>query len=110
MELNLTTGERYSTIALGGRFTASGAPRFRAAVQDLVQSGHANIVIDLAGTTFIDSSALGALIGGLKASRTAGGDLRIAGLTDPVRSVLRLTNLDRVLREYPDPASAFDQS
>jgi len=110
MDLNLTTGERFATIALGGRFTASGTPRFRAAVQDLVHDGHVRIVVDLSATEFVDSSGLGALIGGLKAARTAGGDLRIAGLPDGVRAVLRLTNLDRVLRDYPDANAAFDDA
>ena len=110
MELNLSTGDAFSTIAIDGRFTASGTPRFRAAVQDLVQAGRVRIVVDLAATTFVDSSALGALISGLKSARTAGGDLRIAALPDSVRNVLRLTNLDRVLRDYPDPNAAFDES
>jgi anti-sigma B factor antagonist len=55
----------------------------------------------------IDSSGLGALIGGLKQGRQAGGDLRIAGAPERVRMVLSLTNLDRVLRPYDDLASAI---
>ena len=65
-------------------------------------------MVDLGGTEFVDSSGLGALIGGLKVARLAGGDLRIAASTDAVRKVLKLTNLDRVLRDYPTPESAFD--
>lgn len=38
----------------------------------------------------------------------AGGDLRIAAVPEAVRTVLHLTNLDRVLRDYPTPESAFD--
>jgi anti-anti-sigma factor len=65
------------------------------------------LAVDLSAVEFIDSSGLGALIGGLKAARTAGGDLRIAGATEQVVSVLRLTNLDKVLRVYDDPQSAY---
>jgi anti-sigma B factor antagonist len=56
---------------------------------------------------FIDSSGLGAVIGGLKTARQAGGDLRIASLTPQVASVLQLTNLDRVLRPYDSVAGAL---
>lgn len=91
-----------------GRLTATGAPMLRNAVNDLVAAGNARVVIDMSELTFVDSSGLGALVGGLKSARTAGGDLRIAAVPDAVRTVLRLTNLDRVLRDYPTPETAFD--
>jgi len=62
----------------------------------------------MAETTFLDSSGLGALIGGLKSARQAGGDLRIARPTPAVRTVFELTNLDRVLRARDDVDTAFD--
>ena len=61
---------------------------------------HRRLVVDLGQVTFIDSSGLGALVGGLKAARVAGGDLRIARPGDQARTVLELTTLDRVLRPY----------
>lgn len=108
MNLTVTPGETYAVIRPEGRLTATAVPRLRTAVDDLVTAGSARIVVDLSGTEFVDSSGLGALIGGLKAARLAGGDLRIAGMTEPVRRVLKLTNLDRVLRDHPTPESAFD--
>lgn len=108
--MNLTSTHRdgFSVITIDGRLTASGAPRLRDAVKELVEAGRTRIVVDLGGTEFVDSSGLGALIGGLKAARVAGGDLRIAAVPDAVRTVMRLTNLDRVLREHPSPETAFD--
>ena len=41
-------------------------------------AGSNRVVVDLAETQFLDSSGLGALIAGLKTTRQAGGDLRIA--------------------------------
>ena len=60
-------------------------------------------------TSFLDSSGLGALIGGLKAARQAGGDLRVARPTPAVVSVFELTNLDRVLRARDSVDTAFDE-
>ena len=51
---------------------------------------------------------LGALIAGLKRTRQSGGDLRIAAAGDQVETVLRLTNLDRVLRPHPSVEAASD--
>jgi anti-sigma B factor antagonist len=55
----------------------------------------------------MDSSGLGALIGCLKTARQADGDLRIAAPNEQVRMVLRLSNVDRVLRSYDDPSEAY---
>jgi anti-anti-sigma factor len=108
MNLIVTKGEHYAVLRPEGRLTAPSVPQLRAALDDLVGAGSSKIVVDLSSTEFIDSSGLGALIGGLKSARVAGGDLRIAGVTEPVRRVLKLTNLDRVLRDHPTPESAFD--
>ncbi|WP_125131500.1 STAS domain-containing protein [Microbacterium sp. 10M-3C3] len=90
------------------RLTAAVAPRLRSAVADLVAAGRTRVVVNLAGVTFIDSSGLGALVGALKATRTAGGDLRIAAAPEQVKQVLRLTNLDRVLHVHATAEEAFD--
>ena len=108
MELKVTNAHDYAVISPIGRLTATGAPQLRSTVDDLIGSGTPRIVVDLAQTAFVDSSGLGALIGGLKSARLAGGDLRIAATPESVRKVLKLTNLDRVLRDHPTPESAFD--
>lgn len=91
-----------------GRLNMVAAPRLRALVAQTVDDGRPLIVVDLTKTEFMDSSGLGALIAGLKVARQAGGDLRIAGLTEQVHMVLQLTNLDQVLRPYGSVEEALD--
>lgn len=93
-------------IACQGRFTMVSAPQFRRHLDEVLDDGSTRVVVDLAETSFIDSSGLGALIAGLKRARQAGGDLRIARAPEQVRMVLGLTNLDRVLRPHEDLVSA----
>ncbi len=80
------------------RLTMVAAPRLKQLVDATVRDGAPRVVVDLSGTDFIDSSGLGALVGGLKVARQGGGDLRLACAGTQVRTVLGLTNLDRVLR------------
>lgn len=91
-----------------GKLNMVHAQRLREEIASLVSAGSNRIVIDLAAVDFLDSSGLGALIGGLKATRQAGGDLRIAGANEQVLLVLQLTNLDRVLTPYANSESAFE--
>lgn len=89
-----------------GRLNMVAAPALKSLLEETVASGSTRIVVDLEEVSFIDSSGLGALISGLKTSRQAGGDLRIAAVPEQVLTVLRLTNLDRVLPAHATVADA----
>ncbi|MCU1693880.1 MAG: anti-sigma factor antagonist, possible RsbV [Frankiales bacterium] len=96
-----------AVVASTGRLDMVAAPQLRSLVADTVAGGNPRVVVDLSGTSFIDSSGLGALIAGLKTARQAGGDLRIAGAGEQVRMVLELTQLHTVLRPYDSVEAAL---
>ncbi len=102
--------DRSVVIRPKGRLNLVAAPRLREVVAQSVRQGRPHIVVDLSGTTFMDSSGLGELVAGLKSARQGGGNLRIACLTPQVEMVLTLTNLDRVLRPYASVEDAFGAS
>jgi anti-sigma B factor antagonist len=91
-----------------GRLNMVSARQLKEVLSELVGAGTVRIVVDLGETIFLDSSGLGALIGGLKSARQAGGDLRIARVSPAVMTVFELTNLDRVLRARESVEAAFD--
>src|SRR3954471_8162058 len=93
-------------VKLNGRLDLLVAAEMKQRLNEAVSAGHRRLVVDLSEVPFIDSSGLGALIGGLKAARLAGGDLRIASPRDQARVILELTTLDRVLRPYATVAEA----
>ena len=90
----------YTVLTPEGKFNLVSAPPLKARIDELVAKGTPRLVVDLNTVDFIDSSGLGALIGGLKAARQKGGDLRIAAAGTQVIAVLKLTNLDRILSPY----------
>ena len=94
------TGDGTTVVRARGRLDMVAAPELRALVADRVAGGSRHVVVDLSETSFLDSSGLGALIAGLKTTRQAGGDLRIAGIGEQVRMVLELTSMHTVLRPY----------
>ncbi|WP_285115658.1 STAS domain-containing protein [Leifsonia sp. fls2-241-R2A-40a] len=108
--MNITTSIRddgVAVLAAEGRISLVTAPELRREVQRVVDDGHTRVAMDLSAVAFIDSSGLGALISGLKTARAAGGDLRLAGAGDHVTRVLRLTNLDRILRVFPSSDDTY---
>jgi anti-sigma B factor antagonist len=100
MDIRSTHDDGATVLQPVGRLNMVAAPALRAAIDRAVDSGHARIVVDLEETSFIDSSGLGALVAGLKKTRQHGGDLRIARAQKQLRTVLSLTNLDRILRPH----------
>jgi len=103
-----TTDDGVGVVVPRGRLNMVSARRLKEVLGELVDGGHPRIVVDMHATTFLDSSGLGALIGGLKTARQAGGDLRIARPTEAVTTVLELTNLDKLLRPRDAVETAFD--
>jgi anti-sigma B factor antagonist len=96
-----------AVVSLKGRLDLLSAGAFKSALSQLVSQGRPKLLVDLGDVSFVDSSGLGAIIGGLKAARQAGGDLRIARPRDQARTVLELTTLDRVLKIYATVAEAL---
>lgn len=107
-QFHVETNDGIGVVRPEGRLNMVAARQLKATLSDLVEAGTHRIVVDLEATTFIDSSGLGALIGGVKSTRQQGGDLRIARPTPAVVSVLDLTNLSKILRPRDDVAGAFD--
>jgi len=83
-----------------GRLDLISAGPFKERLVAAVGDGLFRLVIDLHAVSFIDSSGLGALIGGLKSTRLSGGDLRIVRPSIQATTILELTNLNRVLVSY----------
>ena len=83
-----------------GRLDLASASEFKQILNETVEAGDRLIVVDLGRVPFVDSSGLGALISGLKVTRLAGGDLRIAQVGEQARLILELTTLDKVIKQY----------
>ena len=69
-------------------------------LQQLKTGGRRNVVVDLEGVRFMNSSGLGMLIGALTTVRNAGGDLRLARVGPRVQSLLVITKLAAVFQRY----------
>lgn len=103
-------GEAHVILTLDGRLDLASAPDLRAAIATTIHRGPRRLVLDLHGVPFIDSTGLGALLGGYRAARDAGGDLRIARTRPEVLDILSLMRVDRLLEPYDtlDAALAND--
>jgi anti-sigma B factor antagonist len=87
------------------RLDASRAPAFRDELLRQIDAGHAQIVLDLSSTDFMDSSGLGALVSAVKRIGSRG-TLAIAGANGAVARLFTLTRMDRVFALHPSVGAA----
>lgn len=85
-----------AVITLRGEVDIYTAPRFKERLLAVLDDGIRGLVIDLSAVTFIDSTALGVMIGGVRRMHEVGGDMALVVTTRPVERVLSITGLDRI--------------
>jgi anti-sigma B factor antagonist len=83
-------------VAVRGEIDLFTAPELKSALSEAIESGHTRIVVDLTDTTFLDSTALGVLIGAVKRLRSRDGRLTIVNVDDNIAKTFEITGLDQI--------------
>jgi len=85
-----------SVVHCGGSLDADSVANFKKVTNGLVEQGIQKIVVDCAALTFVDSMGLGAMISLLRRVRQHDGDLKVAGLSEDVKTIFEITRLHRL--------------
>jgi anti-sigma B factor antagonist len=91
----------WTVVSLYGELDVATAPELREQVIELVNDGRSQLVLDLDGIDFLDSTGLGTVIGALKRARTHGGDLRIVCTETRITRLFEITGLDKAVPLLP---------
>jgi anti-sigma B factor antagonist len=78
IEINIKDSEGYQVVSPDGDLDVYTVGSLRDAIGQILEEEKPKVVVDLDGVPFMDSSGLGALMGGVRRLREAGGDLAIA--------------------------------
>jgi anti-sigma B factor antagonist len=108
---SITAGADCAVLRIAGDVDVYTAPQLRERVVTLLAGGVRHIIADLRQVDFLDSTGLGALVGGLKRLREKDGSLRLVTGSDKILLIFRLTGLVRVfaLHASVPEAMAGDQ-
>jgi anti-sigma B factor antagonist len=99
VELGLEVDEThspYTVLAVKGEVDVYTAPRLREKLVELVSQDKLQVIVDLEGVDFLDSTGLGVLVGGLKRLRSHDGDLGLVCSQPRVLKVFEITGLTKV--------------
>jgi anti-sigma B factor antagonist len=108
MDLGFEVGHRggYAVLAVRGEVDVYTAPRLRERLIELVSQGSHQVVVDLEGVDFLDSTGLGVLVGGLKRLRSHDGDMILVCTQPRILKVFEITGLTKVFSIHDSVESA----
>ncbi len=97
-----------TVLDLKGRVRIGGnAVALHKSIRCLIQEEKTMIVLNLAGVTHIDSVGLGELVSGQISALHKGGEIKLVGLTETLRELLRMTKLLGVFDVYERESEAL---
>jgi anti-sigma B factor antagonist len=108
MDLGFEVDHRggYAVLAVRGEVDVYTAPRLRERLIELVSQGSHQVVVDLEGVDFLDSTGLGVLVGGLKRLRSHDGDMILVCTQPRILKVFEITGLTKVFSIHDSVESA----
>ena len=108
MKVNYTEVNGVTIVDLEGRIMLGDGSslELRDSIRYLLAKGCRNILLNLAGITYIDSAAVGELIDAYRHAQNSDGDVKLLKLGARVDNMLQITKLYRVFDVYDDPRTA----
>jgi anti-sigma B factor antagonist len=95
LEIQIEKAADHTICRPVGELDAYTVGQFRESLGDLASTGR--LLIDLSEVPFMDSAGLGALIGGIRRAREAGGEVAVACSRPTLTRLLHTTGFDRIV-------------
>ena len=107
MSFSLEHSNDVPIVTVQGQLVVTNRQEFKQMVLDAMEQGARTVIVDFTDASYIDSSGLGALVSLSRRLRDAGGDLRLVGLSDELRTLFELTRLDALFPLFATRADAM---
>jgi anti-sigma B factor antagonist len=89
------------------RLDSQNAGQLKAEFLILAQPDVEKLILDLSQVSYVDSAGLSALLLAERQQSAHGGDVRLVGVNENVKSLLRITQLDRIFPMYATVTEAI---
>ena len=108
LEVDTREEHGWTVLSVRGQLDVATAPDLRQALVEAQYGRASRVILDLDGLEFLDSMGLGVIVGGLKRSRTHGGELALVCSRQRVRQLLELTRIADIVRVVPSVKELLD--
>jgi anti-sigma B factor antagonist len=107
LKITQTIAGDVTILKCDGRITLGVDPALRSRVEAAMQGGAKDIVLDLTGLDYVDSSGIGSLVSSFTFARNSGGRLVLVGLNKKVKDLLQITKLYTVFQMFENTDAAL---
>jgi anti-sigma B factor antagonist len=94
-------------LDLTGEVDSYNSPKLREKMVSLIDEGNAELVVNMTGVDYIDSTGLGTLVGGLKRASEKNGSIRIICPNEQIYKVFNITGLVKVFPIFDNEQAAL---
>ncbi len=101
MKIKQSPKDNVMVLELSGKIM--GGPdfdKFKEEIHGLLEGGHKNIILDMAGVPWINSTGLGILITGYHSIKAAEGTMKICSVKERVLSIFYISQLENIFDVY----------
>ncbi|MGH3279233.1 MAG: STAS domain-containing protein [Trebonia sp.] len=98
----------FTVIVISGEIDVYTAPKLREKLISLVEAGSYQLIVDMEGVEFLDSTGLGVLVGGLKRVRAQDGRIDLVCTQSRILRIFKITGLNKVFSIYDSVPEAID--
>jgi anti-sigma B factor antagonist len=106
LALDVSKTGSLSVVDVKGEIDVYTAPKLREKLIELVSEGSYNVVVNLEGVDFLDSTGLGVLVGALKRVKAHDGTLNLVCTQEKILKIFKITGLTKVFPIYDSVDSA----
>ena len=99
--------EQPNVLPLEGEIDLHVSPEVAESLRSMTEKKPKVLVVDLAKTTYLDSSGLAVLIEGMQNVQEYGGKFALANVQESVQHIFDIARLDQVFQIFPDVDSAL---
>ncbi len=96
-----------SVVEVSGKLTSLESGALNNSIAQLLKEGRKQILLNLRGLTYLDSSGIGELVRTYMSVIKRDGEMKVVGLTDKAEEILKITKLYQVFQEFQDERSAL---
>ena len=107
MGFQVSKSDDVTVVVVEGQLIVGNRQELKQKVLEELEGGERKFVVDFDKTGYIDSSGLGVLVSLSKKIREQGGELRLAGLNEDLRTLFELTKLDTLFKIADSRAEAL---
>lgn len=109
MQIEQSQVKGFTVISVKGELDINSSPDLKAVLTKLIDKKIFQMMVNLEGVTYIDSSGLATLIETVQHVRKGNGVMSLVGMSAKIKNLFEITKLDRLFKIYSTQEEALSQ-